>query len=136
MNRLLLSCLIAASFFSHSSAYAQEHEGGEGMRGIMKELNLSEDQKHKLKELRENKPQRNNLKDERKEFFSLIFSDSESESSLRAKFEDLQKQKAENAKLRFEQMLKMRAILTSEQRAKFKTLIGEKMKERMGRGRR
>lgn len=96
------------------------------MKKIMAQLNLSEEQKTQLKEMRkENKkmPKANGKSmKEAREKMKEKFASNAPESELRALHEEISKLKAEKADKRFNRLMKMRNILTLEQRAKFQEL--------------
>lgn len=104
---------------------AKEHKRGGGM----KELNLSEEQREKIRSIRKAiKPQMKALKKESRELrkgLQEALRSEASESDLRSKFQALQNKKSAIASLRFDQMLKIRANLTPEQRKKFKMKSGD-----------
>lgn len=126
-----ISILILTVAFCHTSAFAKEKKPGMGIIArIQNELNLSEEQANKLKELKTQskwgtKEKRKAMEQTMQELEALM-SGPASEADVRAKFSVLQKQQDEYAKARLEKILSIRAILTSEQRAKFKNYFDRK----------
>lgn len=133
----LLGTLVALSLVGSSVTVALANDFGHmGMRGIFKELNLTADQKEKLKKLREeskagHKDERKKMRSEAKAFKDKMAGNA-SDDELRKEFAKAQEKRAEMAKSRFEHMLKVRAILTPEQRKKFAELAEKKMKNHKG----
>ncbi|MFN3454611.1 MAG: Spy/CpxP family protein refolding chaperone [Pseudobdellovibrio sp.] len=100
------------------------------MKKIKKELNLTAEQKKQLKDSggysREDMKQKHTaLREAQKSLEETLKSDA-SEEQIRAKFTELQTIQEDFAKARFEKILKIRSVLTPEQRAKFKNVIGKK----------
>lgn len=100
------------------------------MKNIKKELNLTAEQKKQLKDSggysREDmKKKHTALREAQKSLEETLKSDA-SEEQIRAKFTELQTIQEDFAKARFEKILKIRSVLTPEQRAKFKNVIGKK----------
>ena len=97
---------------------------------IKEKLNLTEEQKNKLKETKETygkdamKKKHEAMEKAQKELEEALKSDA-SDEKVREKFEALHKIQEEFARVRFEKILVVRSILTSEQRLKFKELIGK-----------
>lgn len=99
----------------------EHHEGPKWV----KELNLSEQQKESLKTIKEKyHPQIKSIKYKikaKKELMNSSLQSNASEVEIKKIFADLESLKAEKSKLRFEQTLKIRSILDSEQRKRFKS---------------
>ncbi|NQY99683.1 MAG: Spy/CpxP family protein refolding chaperone [Bdellovibrionales bacterium] len=111
-------------------AYAQPGGKKGVMRKVLKELNLSDEQKSSLKEMRKaNKGQMKELRQQKKaarlELKEAMGSDA-SESKLRALHTKLQELRKETATKRFENLLKIRKVLTPKQRKKFVELRASK----------
>lgn len=105
---------------------------GREMQKMAKELNLTPDQKAKMKSIRQNG--REEMKAKRDALFAAredlenSLRGAATDEELKKKFEALQKIQQEMAQGRFEKVLAIRAILTPEQRAKFKSMAGEGMR--------
>lgn len=134
----ILGTLVAFSLGATSVSVGMAGDFGHmwGGKGTFKELNLTNEQKEKLKNLRKES------KDDRKEDFQKMRAESEAfrkkmasnaaDDELRKDFAEQQKKRSEFAKQRFEHMLKVRAILTPEQRQKFAEITEKKMKKHKG----
>ncbi|MEW6054970.1 MAG: Spy/CpxP family protein refolding chaperone [Bdellovibrionota bacterium] len=99
----------------------------------LKQLNLNEEQKKKLQDIRkearsDRKDQRESLKTSHEELKKKMASDA-SEDELRKQFSEIQAKRAELQKGRFERMLKVRAVMTPEQRKQLME-IAEKQKDK------
>lgn len=137
----LMGTLIALSLGGTYTTVGLTKEHGKGFGGghfgaNFKELNLTADQKAKLKKLREESKKEKNedsakMKEEGKAFREKM-AGTASDDELRKDFEKLQSKRAEMGKERFEHMLKVRAILTPEQRKKFADAMEKKMKQHKG----
>lgn len=102
--------------------------------GIFKELNLSEEQKGKLKEIKKAGREdlqalRHSKRELRKQLQEAMKSDT-SDEELRKLNNELRQAEAEFKELKFEKILKIRAILNKEQREKFNELKSRKWKGR------
>lgn len=137
-----LGSLIAVSLglgISHAS-FAGDFAYAMGGKRVFKELNLTPEQKEKLQALK--KEGKASRKDKSKAFkaeseaFRKKMAGNATEEELRSEFEKLQAKRSLRAKERFEHMLKVRAILTSEQRQKASEIMEKKMKERKGKWKR
>lgn len=138
MKKLLLVALLVSSLNIIAGDDSDSHEK-RGFRGkghmmkLMKELNLSDEQKEQMKALRGDS--KNNRKEKRKEIKELkakldsLFITDAKDSELIAIHKKIMAIKAEQGESRFEGLLKKRAILTVEQRKKF---IELKPKHRRG----
>lgn len=133
----LLLALIAA--LSLNTALADDDAGGQdhmGMKDLPKELNLSAEQKEKIKKIREEnrdqmKKMREKMHAKMQEFRSKMASDA-SDGDIKEAHEEMQEMHEDMAEARLEKMLKVRAVLTPEQRKKFMALQEKKMKHMMG----
>ncbi len=129
---VLVSILLGFSLYSHASL-AKPGKGH--FKKMFKELDLTPEQQEKMKELRKNKPNQKanfkEMKELKKQFKEALGSDA-SESELKKLHSQIQEKKAAMAKQGFEQMLKIRAILTPEQRKKFKDMRHEGGKGKRG----
>lgn len=113
-----LGILIVAVLLASPAAYAKR--GG----GWFKDLDLTKEQKQKLEAMRadskdDRKDNREAMKTARKALAEAAKGDA-SEAQLRTLFNSLQDLHKKNATARFEKLLKIRAILTPEQRKKIK----------------
>ena len=130
MKRLMFRSvpLFLIAFFALGTVYADTdkncgHKEGHEKGQWLQELNLSPEQQQQLAAIKdkyhgEMKKQKKAMKSARKSLKEALKSDA-SDESLNAQFNKLQGQRAEFAKLRFEKILAIRAILTPEQRKKF-----------------
>lgn len=131
----LIILSLGISLFSQGAM--AERERGQ-FKKMMKSLDLTQEQQDKMKELKKNKP---NVKESRKEMrelrkkFKESMESNATEAELRKLHSQIQEKKSAMAKDRFEQMLKVRSILTPEQRKKFQGMRHEGG-EHMGRGKR
>ena len=104
-------------------------ERGKGMAKMLKQLDLTDEQKVKLKDHREsNKDNKKELRSKikaSKEKMKNAFKSNASDSELRNIHNEIKNLKSEMADARFEKMLFIRGVLTKEQRAKL-----DKMKEK------
>lgn len=120
-KHLLLA--LSLTLFAINTAHAK----GDRKRGkVFKELGLSSEQMDKVKSLRKEdkgsgKEIRKSIK-EKREQIKKAFASSASDSDLRALHEDIKKLRLQKDDARFEKMLKIRSILTPEQRVKFQEL--------------
>ena len=106
-----------------------EGRGGKLDRWIQ-ELNLTADQQQEIQRIREDsrddiEPLRNEIRQAREEMRNLM-SSNPSDGDLRSQHRQMQELHREMSNLRFEQMLKVRRILTEEQRRE----LAEKMQQR------
>jgi periplasmic protein CpxP/Spy len=97
------------------------HGKGQG-RGLMKDLNLSAEQRQKIKEIRESSRSKNqslkeSMKTQREALKSALKDSNSSNAQLKSLFEAIQGTRKTLAASRFESMLAVREILTPEQRA-------------------
>lgn len=118
---------------------------GGGPMAILKQLDLSKEQKAKLKEMRrarrdKSQTRQNQLADLREDLHELLAVADRSkahEDKLRAKHAEIQKLQQENQGNHFESMLEIRSVLTDAQLKKFIELHeqGGKGMKKMGKGR-
>lgn len=110
----------------------RDGERGRGMAKMLKQLDLSKEQKEKIKEHRENsKTSRKELRIKMKSLkdkMKAAFKSNASDSELRSIHSNIKNLKSEMADSRFEKMLFIRGVLTKEQRAKLNE-IKEKRRE-------
>lgn len=126
MNKLLTFFLVGLLFstFSISDTYAKRG-GGKGMGKILKQLDLSDEQKEKLKAHREtnqgNKELRKQVK-ELREKMKASFDSNASDTELRRVHSELKSIRSQIADKRFEKMLFIRSILTTDQWRKLQAM--------------
>jgi Spy/CpxP family protein refolding chaperone len=118
-----------------SSALAQGKRGGGKRIGkILKQLDLSAEQKEQFKKFRQ--ASKSDRKSKRTEVKSLraemkkSFQTNASDSSLKSLHQKLKALRGEMADFRFNKMLKIRSILTSDQRTKFYQLRADQRQSR------
>lgn len=130
-----LALMMMVTLFALNTAYAKsERKGkGKGFGKIFKELGLSDEQKEKIKSFRlEGKKSKANHKESKEKIKALrekmkaSFASSASESELKALHTELTGLRSQQNNERFEKMLKIRSVLTPEQRVKFQELKGNK----------
>ncbi len=131
IRRFFAFTLFCCLGLSHVNANEKWHNKGGGKEAF-KELNLTDDQKSKMKELRkasknEMKVLRQTMKD-RREKLAQSMAGKASDDELKKDFASLQEAKAKWESAKFDQRLKMRKVLTEEQRAKFASFMNEKKK--------
>lgn len=107
-----------------------EFGGGPGFgMGFLKKLDLSADQKAKLKEIRQGgKDQMKSLREAAKQSRQALkdaMAGNADDGKLTALFADSQAKHQAMVSFGFQQLLKVRAILTPDQRAKVRSLIEE-----------
>ncbi|MFT6630551.1 MAG: protein CpxP [Bacteriovoracaceae bacterium] len=128
LSMILLGTLIAPT------AFAEGRKGGKGegkgFSKILKQLDLSDDQKVKLKELRKakksaGKSDHGELKKLREEMKSK-FASSASESEIRALHNKIKTMRHAKGDERFSRVMEIRNILTVEQRKQFQSLQEER----------
>ncbi len=97
---------------------------------LIEELNLSPQQQQQLEAIRQQRRgEIENLKQRKQKLrqeMDQLLSTNAPESSIRAKFTEIQAVKQKIAEVRFEQMLATREVLTPEQRIKFQELAGQR----------
>lgn len=120
---------------------AQRGEGGrkgrrgEGLNRILEQLNLTSEQSAQIEAIKENSKAskealREQMQAEKQEMRSLLQSDA-SPAALTQQHQKLQALRQQKGDNRFQNMLQIREVLTSEQRAQMVELIGQR-KERRG----
>ncbi len=143
----MMTCVLAASMAASAPVHARggkhagmdEHGMGRMLSPkIINKLGLSEEQKDKLAAIKkkakeEMRAMRAEVRELRKQLKGRIASEA-AVGELRGQFEKLQAKEAELRKSAFEKMLKVREILTSEQRKKLQELLESKMKRWRERG--
>lgn len=108
------------------------HRGGPGgMMRMLKQLDLSEEQKEQLKTHHENakeeiKGLREQLKSSRMSLMETLMDPDSSKEQMLAKLDAFSQIKTKTEKVRIENLAYMKSILTKEQKAKLKTLVAEK----------
>ncbi len=109
-----------------------------GRRGdhSMKHLNLTEEQREKIKTIRQShrekiKAARERMKNARTAFKEAM-KNGASNSALNSKHEEKLSSRSDFARARFAKVLAVRAVLTPEQRKKFKGMRGERKERRKG----
>lgn len=130
---------LTSAFLLSPMAYAgkkDDHYGKGGkdknfyssFKKIKDQLDLTDEQKNKLKEMKAThgkkamKEAHEKMDTAQKALEDALRSDA-SDEMVRVQFSELQKIQEEFAKARFEKVMMIRSILTSEQRAKLKSLI-------------
>lgn len=116
-----------------------QQRGKDHFMQMMKDLNLSEDQKAKLKANKEkNKGKmeslRNQMKTEREKFMELMSNANSTKPELLAQQNKVSSIQNKIEEIRIDDMITLREILTPEQNAKFQKKMSEmhaKMKEKM-----
>jgi Spy/CpxP family protein refolding chaperone len=101
---------------------------------LIQELNLSQQQQQQIETIRQQRrgeieSLKQRMQQLRQEMDQLL-STNAPESSIRAKFTEIQAVKQKMAEVRFEQMLATREVLTPEQRVKFRELASQRQNRR------
>lgn len=137
MKNLILLLTAAPLLFiaNNAQAYRGEHKGP-GIEKLVKELNLSDDQKQKLQAVRSKKQEkvkgiRKQMREKRESFRDSMLKN-ESESTLRTKHNEIQTIRRTLADLKFDTMMETMKILTAEQKKKFIEMRGKMRKGRKG----
>ncbi len=125
-----IAALAVATLFS-SAAWAEHgHDGDRKERHerMAEELNLSPEQKTQMEAIRAKykepmKQKKDAVRAARKTLQESMQGDA-NEATLRAQFKTVHQAKDAAAELRFEKILEIRAILTPEQRKKFRAMRG------------
>ena len=137
MKRLIYSVLFVSLF--STSLYAGQGNGGrqgKGLRHVIEQLNLNDEQKDQLKQIRQtSKGQRKILRQAVRaahEGLDQALETNQSESEIRAAFDALEEKKSAISRFRFEHMMKIRSILTPDQRAEFQRLRPKGKRRRHG----
>lgn len=120
--------LLLAGF--QAEAKKDARHGEKGMARIIKQLDLTDEQKLELKKIKqqdkaESKALAEKLKASRKATKEAL-NENSSEETLRAKHKEHQKLRNQMDDLRFEKMMSIQKILTPEQKKKFHELMKEK----------
>ncbi len=134
MKTMILPRMILAltMIISPLAAQAGGRHGGRGERFMkqVEELDLSADQKKKLAEIKksfkEAKPKRDAVRTAHEDLKTAL-QGTATDEEIKKKFEAMQAIHNEMMKERFSKVMAIRAILTPEQRAKFKGLQGPGM---------
>ncbi len=132
ISKVFITVMIMS--LSLNAMSAGKERGKHRKMGIMKELDLSAEQRKELKEFR--KSSKESKKTTRAEIKSLreqmkkSFQSNASESSLKSMHEKLKTLRSNMADFRFNKMLKIRSILTPDQRAKFYELRSKRKKQK------
>ncbi|MES2965616.1 MAG: Spy/CpxP family protein refolding chaperone [Bdellovibrionota bacterium] len=130
MNSILKTLVfgVFALTLSASVGHAKGgHGGGGGFKHMMKDLNLTDEQKEKAKKIHGDhsdvKAKRDAMKKAHDDLETAI-KGTASADEVRAKFAALQKVQDEFEKARFDKIVAIREILTPEQRSKMKSPRG------------
>jgi Spy/CpxP family protein refolding chaperone len=122
----LFSLLSAPSSFAEKDGKRQKYERnemGSKKKAFLKNLKLSDEQKKQIKKIRTSQKEKMKAKrikvKEARQSLRKAMQENAANAKLRTLFAKVQKNKSEMAKSGFETMLKIRAILTPEQRKKF-----------------
>lgn len=126
--RVVLTSLFvmgACAVWNPTLAEARRGRGHEDMaERLTAELNLTAEQKDKLKVIQEeyqkNLPSKKEAMGAAHEELNKLLQSGATDDEIRKKFQELQLKQSEFAQARFEKVLAIRAILTPEQRQKFK----------------
>ncbi|MDJ0648049.1 MAG: Spy/CpxP family protein refolding chaperone [Xenococcaceae cyanobacterium MO_188.B19] len=120
----------------NTSIISQRGRKGRGQRWerMMEELDLTSAQREEIKDIREKYSSQDpdfkeEIKASRQKMQSLLASDA-SKSELRRQHQEMQNLRQKMGDRKFEAMLEMREVLTSEQRAKMAQLIKERSDSR------
>jgi Spy/CpxP family protein refolding chaperone len=118
-----LSAILALPVFGQDEP---EQDDKKNSPQIYSQLNLSDDQMREIKKLRFQKRQvvktrEDALKSARRAFRQALRNNAD-DQALKERFQVLQKARAELSEARFQQMLKLRGVLTEEQQAKFQEI--------------
>jgi Spy/CpxP family protein refolding chaperone len=129
-----LMAIFILTLSTSSFAEGKRRGGAKRVGKILKQLELTQEQKEQFKKFRQET--KTNRKSKREEIKSLraemkkSFQSDASESSLRSLHEKLKNLRSQMADFRFNKMIKIRSILTTEQRAKFNQLRAEQKQSR------
>jgi len=144
---ILLTAMITGLLAS-SPSFAGE--GGKGKHfgkgkmafGMFKDLDLTSEQKDKIKAIKQEtknamKDSKTTMRAEQSAMHALMTSGTATDEAIRAQHQKVQDLMAKNADARIETMIRIREVLTPEQRAKLATLMEKrgKGKEHRGKGR-
>lgn len=121
-----LTVLTIMSLMITNVSWAKKGPRDGGFRKILKELNLTQEQKDKLKTMRKaNKVDHKKVRAEMKanrEKMKAAFTSDASADELKKLHETIKKFKMDKMDQRFNKMLEIRSVLTKEQRVKFQEL--------------
>jgi Spy/CpxP family protein refolding chaperone len=127
-----LILILFMTLFAFSNSYSREGKGE--MRKILQQLDLSEEQRSQLKEVRKDRPkQGQGDRQKMKELRGLMkakFASDASEADLRNLHTQLKTMKVEKQEKRFNSLMKIRNILTLEQRVRFQELKPKRKRKR------
>ena len=136
MKRSLVLTLFLSLVLSNVS-FAKDKKGGKGMgmMQMLKELDLSKEQKEKMKALRSEAPKKSNRDEIKalKEQLQQKFASNAKDAELKALNDKIIDAESNQRKSMYERVLKIRSILTPEQRKKFLKLQNEKKQKMMKR---
>lgn len=113
---------------------ASARPGGEGrgphFKRLIEQLDLSDEQRSKINEIKEsNRPEMKAAHEEldtQRDAFHELMKTAATDDALRTAFTKMEEIKGKLALLRFNSMLKIRQVLTAEQRVKFEELKGKR----------
>lgn len=120
---------------SDAPRFKMGRRGKGGMKKIFQQLNLSSEQQERIKAIRqESKESNSSLHQEmmqaKEEMNKLMATSNTSDSELRQQHEKIQSLKQQLGNKRFETMLKIRQVLTPEQRTKMAELTQQRWQSR------
>lgn len=131
IKKVVTAATVALALTVSAPAFAKGDKGEKGKwhEKMAAELNLTAEQKEKMKQVHQTnheamRAKRKAMKEAR-ESLQTSLQGTATDAELKKKFEDLEKLQSEFAKARFEKVLAMRAVLTPEQRQKFKGMRKE-----------
>ena len=135
MKRLFYSLLFVSLCTTSMNALAKGQHG-KGLRHVMEQLDLNDEQKEQLKQVRQSsKGQRKVLKEAVRsahENLDQALETNKSKSEIRDAFNTLEEKKSAISRFRFDHMMKIRSILTPEQRSEFQRLRPKGKRPRHG----
>lgn len=122
----ILSLFLALILLSPIAMAKGPGGGGGGMKRMLRQLDLTQEQKDKLKEMRGSKKgEMKALREKKRAMHKKVqeaMGGDASEATLRSLHTEAQALERQMADLRFEQILAVRKVLTPEQRKKFSEL--------------
>ncbi|MFK8138893.1 MAG: Spy/CpxP family protein refolding chaperone [Bdellovibrionales bacterium] len=137
ISRYTFAILLALALSSHAEARRGDFDGKGGInKKIMKELNLSSEQKTQIKAIKkEEKKDRRGKKEFRKELKKSMHQAiiDLNENDMRKIHKQLQDMRMAHSNSRFENLIKLLKILTPEQRVEFAELQKKNKDHRRGR---
>lgn len=112
---------------SDTPNFKRRRRGKGGMKKIFEQLNLNTEQQERIKAIRQESKENNSslrqeMRQAKEEMRKLMIQNASSDSTLRQQHEKIQNLKKELGNQRFETMLKIRQVLTPEQRSKMAEL--------------